>query len=231
VDLRQAGKDRRRKRILDAARRLLIDEGVEALSMRRLAAAAEVSTRTLYNLSGTKDEILVALMGRTLDDLDDQLTQLALEDPILRSRAIVALANQRMVDEARLVKPLLLVTDRTPRDPNLIRRTREFQCQAIGEAMEGGALRPDLPARLLAHQIVTAQMNAARHWAHGRLTDEAFQAQALHVWALLMLAVAHDQSRERFLHELRQLEAPVVSLLDGLEGRAAEAGAPRGQVA
>lgn len=190
--------------------------------MRRLAALAEVSTRTLYNLYRAKDDILVALMGQTLEALDDELTQLRPDDPIVRSRAIVAVANRQMVQEASVARPLLVATERTARDPGLIRQSRTFQVRALTEAIEQGALRSDVPARLLAHQVVTAQMNAARHWAHGRLSDEAFQAQALHAWALLLLGVASDETRHGLLAELQQLETAVGSLLDALEGRASD---------
>ena len=205
----------------DGRAKLSIDS-IDALSMRRLAELAEVSTRTLYNHYRAKDDILVALMGQTLEALDDELTQLRFDDPILRSRGLIAVANRRMVHEASVARPLLVATDRTRRDPGLIRQSREFQVRALTEAIEQGALRSDVPARLLAHQIVTAQMNAARHWAHGRLSDEAFQAQALHGWALLLLGVASDETRHRLLAELQQLEMAVGSLVDALEGRAGE---------
>ena len=43
---------RSRRRILDAARRLVEADGLDRLSMRDLAAEADVSVRTIYNVVG-----------------------------------------------------------------------------------------------------------------------------------------------------------------------------------
>ena len=55
----------RRVKILRTARRLVSEVGYDGLTMRGLATAAEVSPKTLYNLFGSKDELLIF----ALDDL------------------------------------------------------------------------------------------------------------------------------------------------------------------
>jgi AcrR family transcriptional regulator len=50
--------------VLDAANRLLDAEGVEALTMRRLASELGVSAMTPYRHVGTKDELLMVLVDR-----------------------------------------------------------------------------------------------------------------------------------------------------------------------
>ena len=46
------------RKILDAAQWLVELDGIDGLSMRRLANEADVSVRTIYNLFGGKPEIL-----------------------------------------------------------------------------------------------------------------------------------------------------------------------------
>src|SRR5919109_308999 len=53
-----------REIVLDAAIRLLDAEGVEALTMRRLASALGVSAMALYRHVGSKDELLMVLVDR-----------------------------------------------------------------------------------------------------------------------------------------------------------------------
>lgn len=48
--------------ILDAARRLLAEQGYEHLGMRAIAAGSGLATGTLYNYYRAKDEIVYALM-------------------------------------------------------------------------------------------------------------------------------------------------------------------------
>lgn len=54
-----ANQQRRRARILDATRCLVIKHGYDGMIMRDVAATAEVSATTLYNLYNTKDELLL----------------------------------------------------------------------------------------------------------------------------------------------------------------------------
>ena len=50
-----------RQRLLDEAGRIVADEGVGALTLRRVAAAAETSTTAVYSLFGDKDQLLTAM--------------------------------------------------------------------------------------------------------------------------------------------------------------------------
>ncbi len=59
--------------ILDAARRVLLDEGVAALSMRRLAREIGYSPTTLYLHYAGKDDILHALIDEGFARLNDAL--------------------------------------------------------------------------------------------------------------------------------------------------------------
>src|SRR5690348_3553802 len=53
--------------LLDAAERTIAAEGVDALSLRDVAADADTTTRAIYSLFGSKDELLGALGVRAFD--------------------------------------------------------------------------------------------------------------------------------------------------------------------
>jgi AcrR family transcriptional regulator len=55
-----------RERLVDAAAELVVEEGYEALSMRRLADRLGVGAMTLYGYVRTKEELLQALADRLL---------------------------------------------------------------------------------------------------------------------------------------------------------------------
>jgi AcrR family transcriptional regulator len=55
--------------LLDAAERIVTAEGVEALSVRRVADDVGTTTRAVYSLFGSKDGLLVALGARAFDML------------------------------------------------------------------------------------------------------------------------------------------------------------------
>ncbi|MEJ7794306.1 MAG: TetR/AcrR family transcriptional regulator [Nocardioides sp.] len=73
--------ERSRRRVgelLDAAERLVVDHGVEALTTRDIAAAAGVPVASLYQYFGAKEDVLLALADRDMAEMDEQvMTDLA----------------------------------------------------------------------------------------------------------------------------------------------------------
>ena len=63
----------RRRRIFDAARAIIAQQGLESLTTRGLAQAAGLTVPTLYNLVGGKDEILPQLVTRNVEEIWERL--------------------------------------------------------------------------------------------------------------------------------------------------------------
>ena len=59
-----------RAALLSAAERLIEEHGVDGLSLRTLADAADTTTRAIYSLFGSKDGLLVALATQAFTYLD-----------------------------------------------------------------------------------------------------------------------------------------------------------------
>jgi len=60
--LRERQKQQRREMILDTAKRLFEDNGIEEVSMAAIAAETGVSTPTVFNYFGSRDELLLAII-------------------------------------------------------------------------------------------------------------------------------------------------------------------------
>lgn len=69
----QARSIERVERILDAAARLVLDGGVDALSTRAVAELAGMPVATLYQYFADRDAILLALVERDLAEMDAQV--------------------------------------------------------------------------------------------------------------------------------------------------------------
>jgi AcrR family transcriptional regulator len=215
VDLREAGKNRRRRQILDAARGLIEAHGRETLSMRRLAERAQLSTRTLYNLYGAKEDILYALMEENLRDVDSALVRLALTDPLDRSRALISVAIDQFCARTALNRALIRGVEigQGPRDTELVSLTRARHQAVIEAAMEQGMLERKVSPRLLAHHIVMAYGQALRLWSREVLDSTQLKAQALHARALYLLSVVAPSSRARLEREVTLLETDLQGLV------------------
>jgi AcrR family transcriptional regulator len=89
-----ASKDRRererselRTRIMDAARRMIVQQGCEALSMRKLAEAIEYSPTAIYDYFKDKDALIQEICRTDFARLASMSREmLAIEDPIERIR-------------------------------------------------------------------------------------------------------------------------------------------------
>jgi AcrR family transcriptional regulator len=62
--------------LLEAAERIVDEDGLDALSVRGVANAVGVTTRAVYSLFGSKDGLLVALGARAFHLLEDALDAL-----------------------------------------------------------------------------------------------------------------------------------------------------------
>ncbi|HET7690118.1 MAG TPA: TetR/AcrR family transcriptional regulator [Nocardioidaceae bacterium] len=77
-------------RILDAAASLVCEEGVEGLSTRGIAERAEIPVASLYQYFADKDEILLALVERDIEEMDAQVAADIAELTELSVRSVVA---------------------------------------------------------------------------------------------------------------------------------------------
>ena len=64
---------------LDAAERIIEEEGLKSLTVRRVASAIGYSHGTLYNVFADLDDLIVHLNGRTLDALYEALKDIPVE--------------------------------------------------------------------------------------------------------------------------------------------------------
>ncbi len=72
---RQERSRRRVEGLLDAAERIVVDRGVDALTTRDIAEAAEVPVASLYQYFSDKEDVLLALAQRDMEEMDAQVAE------------------------------------------------------------------------------------------------------------------------------------------------------------
>jgi AcrR family transcriptional regulator len=134
-----------RQQILDAARDLFINEGYDAVSMRRIAARIEYSPTAIYLHFPDKQAILTALCDETFDKLSVRLAGLfaRVSDPLARLREGLrlyvdfGLAHPHHYTVSFLVRP----RDARTSEPTAGHRAFAFLQAAVAETMATGAIR------------------------------------------------------------------------------------------
>lgn len=106
-------------RVLDAASEVAFEDGLEALSIKRVAERAGYSPGALYRYFASKDALVVAIMVRAIDALTESLAAVDEPDPLRRlvaqARAYRELADSEPHAFALVAKmssdPRVLVVD------------------------------------------------------------------------------------------------------------------------
>jgi AcrR family transcriptional regulator len=168
-----------RAKILDAARELFVNEGVEAVSMRKIADKIGYSATTLYNYFEDKESLLYALCDAdfgTLQELFKKIGKIA--DPIERMRKL----GQAYITFA-LCYPshyrLMFMTPRIPRGEDVCREIERgnpdqdsyaFVRATVVEALAAGAFRAEYQDPDLLSQIVWSAVHgvASLHLIMGK---------------------------------------------------------------
>lgn len=70
---RQERSRRRVEDLLDAAARIVVERGVEALTTREIADAAGVPVASLYQYFSDKEDVLLAIAQRDMEEMDTQV--------------------------------------------------------------------------------------------------------------------------------------------------------------
>lgn len=196
----------RRTKILDAAKLIIAREGVAALNMRDLADQAGVTTPTIYNLVGNRDEIISEIVRDALNRLDARLSERASVRGLDRSVAIVMESIDIFCSDPETFRSLLRASEHLTaagiEDTLQLERTVELQADAYRSAVAQQDLSGSFDPSLFGRSVVFGYRSAFREWASGRLTRRGFEAQALVALHVHLLADARPRTRRRLKENL-----------------------------
>lgn len=210
--LRERNKAKRRHAIIDAALELLRTIPLSGLSVEQIAAVAEVSPATVYNLVGTRDQLLVACVDRLVEGLEDALLSIDLtSDPIAAAFLVVEISSEAFIADGAAFRQILRVLNVLASEgTDLAVDPGQFEIAAMRAAHEKGILRDDVDPAATGRQISLSYNGALFAWSAGLLTDDGFRAAARHgLWSALAGSVTANY-REGFLDQLRRAGADLM---------------------
>lgn len=137
------------QRISGAASRLLDEEGAEAVTMRRVARAVEITPMAVYRHFADRDRLLNALADAGFEDLASRIENAALpDDPERRLTAILDVFLDFGLERPRLFELMFLRpregARQFPGDFRMGRSpTAKFAAAALEAGMKQGIFRED----------------------------------------------------------------------------------------
>lgn len=164
-----------RRAVVDAAREIITDHGVAALTLEAVAERADVAVQTIYNRVGGRSALLMAVAERAMEEsraymdaaYDAQGTPE--ERLLLAGHAYARFARERPHEFRVLVEP--------PDEPEAVERIAELTrtqneklAATIREAVADGTARSDLDPEELATTLwATLNGLLALAWRPGKL--------------------------------------------------------------
>src|SRR5262245_18053738 len=196
---RTEGKQRRGREIVRAARALMQKTGSTGFSMRTLAENAGVSIATPYNLFGSKQAVMYAVLDDDLEVYQKRLAGLSVDRIELFFKA-VALATSMYATEPAFYRAVLtaVYNDGGTEFRSMFGGPRHamwrgFVQSAVDARLLDAAVDVDALAITLAHLFFSCILE----WAAGELSLAELEVRTQYGFALTLLAMATPASANR----------------------------------
>lgn len=215
MTLRNRNMTARRERILAAARDIIDREGFDALTTRRLADDAGITVPTLYNLIGSKDEIISELVRRGTFRFQVGLS-ISTEKRICEQvEALAVLSMHNIARQASYWRALAHAFDQVggafvanplPGKPSSAGDAAIAVALPILErAAAAGQLLGTLPVAVIVEQMVDAFRGPFRDWAVGTISVDEARYRIARGLLMTVAADAGPELRKQLLDRLAHI--------------------------
>jgi AcrR family transcriptional regulator len=204
--LRERHKQERRRAIVRAVRELLREDASQKLTKEAIAERADVAPATVYNLVGTRTQLLSALAEDFMQEVESRLSELPPRDPLRRARRVVELTCDVILEDPVVYAGLV----RGRGECGLVLRPGPIGdlIEALAEAQAQQAPIAEADVRRLASSIASACTGAVHQWASGLIDARGFRARCVFSVDLVLAAAASPGKRKeltRVLHKRRSV--------------------------
>jgi AcrR family transcriptional regulator len=212
---REQGKADRRRRITAAARDLIRETGDTGLSMRAIAARAEVSLSTPYNLFGSKRAIVLAVL-EDIDDFHERFSRLQDVDAVERIFQAVSITIGYYADDPAFYKTLwTALLDSSGKDERTALLTPErkaFWMALVSAAVREGALRPEIDVELMTRALDLTFAAVMLTWVFEATRPEELEPSVGYGYALTLAGAATDAWRDRLAAKAAEFQDRLAGL-------------------
>lgn len=209
---RQANKKLRRQRILDIAKNLIASQGFEAFTLSQLAKEAGVSTPTIHNLFGKRDDIFQELVSQMVNTISLALSNPDMSDPIEGAEVFTDNLLRLYKQDEAFYRSAFMAADRTglfdPALPSgIFNQSLQIAQRLCTQALEDGFLQGNIETAKLAQQLFACQRLARQDWVNGYIDLDRYRQQVLTGICITYAADATPDFHHRLCQKIQALEA------------------------
>lgn len=208
---RAANMEQRRQRIMSEARSTLARDGFDALTVRNLADRAGVTVPTLYNLVGSKEDLLRLLIEGLVRRCERELEKVDDRDPIVMTQRVFTTLASIFAEDEDFCRAALLAGQRLERGRSssaslgIWRRSSQIAMRICLNASEAGLLRGHINPRHIGERAFDSYRIAATDWMNAELDTAEFERNALSGFYLCLAADAVPRFRKALVTQLEEL--------------------------
>jgi AcrR family transcriptional regulator len=209
VTRRERAKEGRRERIVAAAHDLMSEVGVEEMSMKQVAARAEVSLSTVYNLFDSKEAVLSRVFSESFERYRAVMDRTLSPDPLERIFQAVDISGDLYSAEPDFYRSAVWLVGRGSSLKTSLQEPRvRFWCALVENLVKAGLLSPAAdPTILGAFCIVPLFATGYQAWCAGEAHIDEFRARVKLGIALILTAYATPQAEAPLADRRREFEA------------------------
>jgi AcrR family transcriptional regulator len=203
--------------LLVVAREIIRETGEFDLPMRQLAARAQVSLRTPYEIFGSKAGIIRAILKSDQLVFHDQLRRLKSEDPLANLFDRIRLGFGMYRREQPFYRALFRATqgysgggETEPARENL----RPFRI-LVRRVQAAGFLEPDLDPDVFGETMTDIFAANLRTWASSSFDVDLAYLKIAFGWASLLSAAATPPHRARMREQALDYQRQILAFEDG----------------
>ena len=210
-ETRQANKKLRRERIFDIAKQLIAANGLDDFTIAELAQKSGVTTPTIHNLFGKKDDIAAELIAELVLALRGIMSKPVFDDPVesatfyVNSIVEMYTGNDDFYRSAYMAAEkagvfLFRVTEDSFYNQSI--KLAEVCCDA---ALNHGYLLGNIKKEVLVRQLYQCHRMGRQDWVYGYLDLDGYRNQVLEGMLVIYATDASPECHERIIKELNKL--------------------------
>ena len=199
----------RQSKILATARDMLDEGGYDGLTMRGLASRAGVAQGTLYNLYGSKDDLVVAAVDDLLAGLSEEARRRTPEpgiDAILTHTQVTGANIVRAPAYAAAMTRIVMGSQDDPEMVNLVfARFYPIMLRDLQAAHAAGELVPDVDIDLVARHLTGNGWSVILLWIMGLVHIDQFVVERERNVLMTLISITQGARRTALEERLAAL--------------------------
>ncbi len=210
---RQANKKLRRERIFTIAKRQIAAKGLEEFTISELAEEAGVSTPTIHNLFGKKDDIAQELIEELILALQNIMSKPVFDDPVKSAVFYVDSIIEMYEGKEDFYRSAYMACEKAGMFEDR-ESVDSFYQQSINlaelcckGALKHGFLLGNIDTTVLTRELYDCHRSGRQDWVIGYINLNEYRDQVLESMLMIYAADASPECLKRIISEINRVNS------------------------